>query len=193
MKRLLVLVIGALSLLPVIQANAMAAEVKVAGARSCSIWLTRTLKAIESSPMGRRRDMTVLATARACPAIPEALRAAAASYGRLPSAKLRAQALADGAAAVLKAPNCAVPDPLAPAKDLVTTCPLPGADRDAHPRVLGLMRAADYVFLKAWRTSLMAAGEFDETAHRLVLDFILSAAQLGESSNSATLHKPRSM
>ncbi len=141
--------------------------------------------------MLRWRDAAVLATARACVGVTEALQAAAASHGKLSSEKMKAEVLVNGAAAVLK-DECAtraVADPLARADALVKRCPLPGseggpeADRDAHPQVLGRMRAADYVFLEALMTSLIASGEYDDDAHRLVLKFIISSAQIDENRN----------
>jgi len=151
--------------------------------------VTGTLDAVESSPMLRRRDIVVAATARACVGVSEALQAAAAAYAKATSEKTKAQLLVNGAAVVLKdnCANCAVADPLARAGALVAKCPLPGPGEKAHPDVLGRMRAADYAFLNALLTSLLASGEYDETAHRLVLQFIISSAQLDENRKG----KPR--
>jgi len=171
-----------------IQTHAFAGEGKDAGSRQCGRWLTRTLDAVESSPMLRRRDV-VAATARSCVGVSEALQAAAAGYTKATSEKTKAQLLVNGAAVVLKdnCSNCAVADPLARAGALVAKCPLPGPGEKAHPDVLGRMRAADYVFLNALLTSLLASGEYDETAHRLVLQFIISSAHLDENRKG----KPR--
>ena len=175
--------------LAAIQTQAFAGEGKDAGSQQCGRWLTRTLDAVESSPMLRRRDIVVAATARACVGVSEALQAAAAAYAKATSEKTKAQLLVNGAAVVLKdnRANCAVADPLARAGALVAKCPMPGPGEKAHPDVLGRMRAADYVFLNALLTSLLASGEYDETAYRLVLQFIISSAQLDESRKG----KPR--
>lgn len=52
--------------LTAIQSHAFAGEGRDAGARQCDRWLKRTLDAVESSPMLRRRDVVVSATARSC-------------------------------------------------------------------------------------------------------------------------------
>ncbi len=161
---------------------AFAGDGKDAGTRQCGRWLTRTLDAVESSPMLRRRDLVVSATANACAGVSNALQAAAAGYVKAKSETTKAQLLANGAAAVLKenCANCAVVDPVARADTLVTKCPLAGPGAKAHPDVLRRMRAADYVFLNALITSLLASGEYDESAYRLVLQFIIASAQLDE-------------
>jgi len=74
----------------------------------------------------------------------------------------------------------AVGDPLTGAEALVAACPLPGPGEKADSAVLGRMRVADYVFLNALMTSLIAADEYNHTAYRIVLNYILSSAQLGE-------------
>ena len=137
--------------------------------------------------MLRRRDLVISATANACAGVSNALQAAAAGYVKARSEKTKAQLLANGAAAVLKenCVNCAVVDPVARADTLVTKCPLAGPGDKAHPDVLRRMRAADYVFLNALITSLVASGEYDERAYRLVLQFIIASAQLDE------VRKPR--
>lgn len=162
--------------------TAFAGDPPDAGARQCKAWLKRTLDTVESSRMDRRRDLVILATRQSCPGVADALKAAGASYAKASPEKTRAQILANGAAAVLKenCAKCSVADPLAPAGPLVVECPLPGPDDQGDPEVLGGMRAADYVFLNALMTSLLAAGEYDRTAYRIALDFILSAAQLAE-------------
>ena len=71
-------------------------------------------------------------------------------------------------------------------KRLVAECPLPGPGEKAHPAVLGRMRAADYLFSNALMTSLIAANAYDATAYRIVLEFIVSSAQLGEERKART-------
>jgi hypothetical protein len=81
--------------------------------------------------------------------VPASLRSAAAEYGKARSDEAKAQALARGAATVLDA-NCLVSAPDDFADSLVTTCPLPmGEERRPSAKALGLMRAAEYVFLNA--------------------------------------------
>jgi len=169
--------------LAAIQTHAFAGEGRDAGSQQCGRWLTRTLDAVESSPMLRRRDIVISATARSCVGVSDALQAAAAGYTKVSSEKTKAQLLVNGAAVVLKdnRSNCFEADPLARAEALVAKCPLPGPGEKAHPDVLGRMRVADYVFLNALITSLIASGEYDETAYRLVLQFIISSAQLDEN------------
>jgi hypothetical protein len=165
--------------LATIQTQAVAGHSQESRSRGCEQWLARTLKSAESFPTLRQRDVIVLAVAHSCAGVPEVLQTAAASYGKARSDKTKAQVLVNGAAAVLKE-NCSVADPLATAKTLVAACPLPGPGEKAHPTVLGLMRAADYVFLNALMTSLIASNEYNPTAYRVMLDFIVSSAQLGE-------------
>jgi hypothetical protein len=54
------------------------------------------------------------------------------------------------------------------------------------------MRAAEYVFLNALMTSLMAADAYTDTAHRIVLDFVLSSANIGEVRKKKSLPHGRS-
>jgi hypothetical protein len=145
----------------------------------CETWLRHTLKAVEAKPTLRQRDFVITAVACACAGVPERLRRAAEAYGKAKGEKSRAQILVNASAEILK-DNCSVADPLASAEALVAPCPLPGPGEKAHPVVLGKMRAADYVFLNAFMTSLIASGAYDETAYRIVLEFIVSSAQLSE-------------
>jgi hypothetical protein len=161
------------------QTHAIAGERIAPPSPTCDGWLKRTLKAVESSSIPRHRDIVVSAVARACAAVPESLRTAAAGYAKASSEQARARTLADGAATVLK-DTCPTSDPLATAESLVAACPLPGPGEKAHPAVLGRMRAADYLFLNALMTSLIAAHAYSPTAYRIVLEFIISSAQLSE-------------
>jgi succinate dehydrogenase/fumarate reductase cytochrome b subunit len=168
-------------LLAILYAGAVPGHSEAGRSQACERWLGRTRKSIESSPTLRQRDLIVLAVAHhACAGVPEALQAAAASYEKARPERAKAQILARGAGAVLR-DNCSVADPLAPAGTLVTTCPLPGPGEKAHPTVLGKMRAADYVFLNALMTSLIASNEYSPTAYRIVLDFIISSAEWSEN------------
>jgi hypothetical protein len=166
---------------------AFAGEVREARSRNCDAWIEGTRKMIESKPVHRWRDVAIAAVARACDGVPASLRSAAAAYGKARSDEVRAQALAHGAATVLKA-NCLVSAPENFADSLIATCPLPiGEERRPSPKALGYMRAAEYVFLNALMTSLMAADAYTDTAHRIVLDFVLSSANMGEARKKKSL------
>lgn len=166
---------------------AFAGEVHEAPSKNCDAWIEGARKKIESKPVHRWRDEAIAAVARACDDVPASLRLAAAAYGKARSDEARSQALAHGAATVLKA-NCLVSAPDDFADSLVATCPLPiGEERRPSPKALGFMRAAEYVFLNALMTSLMAADAYTDTAHRIVLDFVLSSANIGEVRKKKSL------
>jgi hypothetical protein len=159
---------------------AIAGEFHEARATQCDAWIERTRTRIEAKPVGWWRDMTISAVARGCDDLPASLRSAAANYGQARSDEARAEALARGAATVLKA-NCLVNTPTDFADSLVARCPLPiGEERRPSPQALGFMRAGEYLFLNALITSLIAADAYTDTAHRIVLDFVLSSANSGE-------------
>ena len=82
--------------LTAIQSHAFAGEDRDAGSRHCERWLTRTLDAVESSPMLRRRDVVVSATARSCVGVSEALQAAARLGQRAQVAEENLRAIALG-------------------------------------------------------------------------------------------------
>jgi hypothetical protein len=171
--------------LSMFQPDGMASDRQDAASPACDTWLKRTLKAVEASSTLRHRDTVVLAVTHACIAVPEGLRAAAVSYKKARTEKTKAQILADAATAVLQH-RCSASDPLGTAEGLVAECPLPGPGEKAHPAVLGRMRAADYLFLNALMTSLIAADKYDATAYRIVLEFIVSSAELGEERKATT-------
>ena len=171
--------------LATLQADGVVGQQQDFAPPKCEIWLRRTLKAVEASSTLRHRDTVILAVTHACVAGPEVLRAAAVSYKKARTEKTKARILADAATAVLQR-DCSASDPLATAERLVAECPLPGPGEKAHPAVLGRMRAADYLFLDALMTSLIAANEYDDTAYRIVLEFIVSSAQLGEDRKATT-------
>jgi hypothetical protein len=166
---------------------AFAGELHEARTGKCDAWIEGTRTKIEAEPVGRWRDVTIAAVARACEGVPASLRSAAAKYGKARSDEARAQALARGAAAVLKA-NCLVSAPNDFAGPLVATCPLAiSEERRPSPIALGFMRAAEYVFLNALITSLIDADAYTDTAHRIVLDFVLSSANIGEVRKKKSL------
>jgi hypothetical protein len=171
------------AVLATVQSHAVAGERLEAQSSRCERWLKLTLRSVESSSISRHRDIVVAAVAHACVGVPEALQAAAANYAKVSSEKTKAQVLANGAAAVLK-DRCPKIDPLAAAETLVEACPLPGPGEKAHPAVLGQMRAADYLFINALMTSLIAANEYSPTAYRILLEYIISSAQLNENRKS---------
>ena len=155
----------------------------------CDAWMERTLMKVESKPVQQWRDVAIGAIARACDEVPVSLRTAAAEYGKARSDEARVRVLAQGAVAVLKA-NCTASVPGDFADALLKDCPLPiQEERRPSAKALGFMRAAEYVFLNAFVTSLVAAGAYDETAHRIVLDFVLSAANAGEARKKALSHR----
>jgi len=166
---------------------AFAGELHEARATKCDAWIEGTRTKIEAKPVGWWRDMTIAAVARACDAVPTSLQTAAAKYGQARSDEARAEALARGAATVLEA-NCLVNAPDDFADSLVATCPLPiAAERRPSPQALGFMRAGEYLFLNALIASLMVADAYTDTAHRIVLDFVLSSANLGEVRKKKSL------
>lgn len=171
--------------LSMFQAVGMADGRQDAASPVCGTWLKRTLKAVEASSTLRHRDAVIRAVAHACGGVPEVLRAAAASYKKARTEKTKAWILADASTVVLQR-ACSASDPLGTAEKLVAECPLPGPGEKAHPAVLGRMRAADYLFLNALMTSLIAANEYDDTAYRIVLEFIVSSAQSGEERKATT-------
>lgn len=151
------------------------------GAKKCDAWMEGALRKIESKRVPRWRDAAIAAIARACDDIPASLRTAAAEYEKAKSDKDRAQALAKGAGAVLKA-DCVASDPEDFASALLSTCPLAiPEDKRPSATALGFMRSGEYVFLNAFVTSLMAANAYGDSAHRIVLDFVLSSANAGEA------------
>ena len=166
---------------------AFAGELHELRAGKCDAWIEATRTKIEAEPVGRWRDVTIAAVARACEGVPASLRSAAAQYGKARSDEARAQALARGAATVLKA-NCLVSAPDDFTGPLLTTCPLAiGEERRPSPKALGFMRAAEYVFLNALITSLIDADAYTDTAHRIVLDFVLTSANIGEARKKKSL------
>jgi|GEM_PF-2048216 len=156
-------------------------------ASKCDAWIEETRTKVEAKSVGRWRDLTITAVAHACDGVPASLRSAAAQYAKARSDDARAQALAHGAATVLTA-NCLVNAPNDFADSLVATCPLPiGEERRPSPQALGFMRAGEYLFLNALITSLLAVDAYTDTAHRIVLDFVLSSANSGEVRKKKSL------
>jgi hypothetical protein len=85
------------------------------------------------------------------------------------------------AAAAILGDGCSVTEPLADARKLASTCPLPpnlGFRLDES--MLMDIRAVDYAVLNAIPRSLKTANQYDESAERMILNFALSAQIFGE-------------
>lgn len=159
------------------------------GPKKCDVWAKSALKKVESKRVREWRDTAIASIARACDDIPAPLRTAAAEYQKAKSDKDRAQALAKGAGTVLKA-DCVASDPEDFATALLGTCPLAiPEEKRPSATALGFMRAGEYVFLNAFVTSLIAANAYGDSAHRIVLDFVLSSANAGEARKKAVSHR----
>jgi hypothetical protein len=155
------------------------------GPKTCDVWAKGALKKVESKRVPAWRDAVISAIARACEDVPASLRTAAAEYQKAKSDKDRAEALANGAGSVLKA-DCVARDPEDFATALLSTCPLAiPEEKRPSATALGFMRSGEYVFLNAFVTSLIAANAYGDSAHRLVLDFVLSSANAGEARKNA--------
>jgi hypothetical protein len=118
--------------------------------------------------------------AESCIAIPDQLRHAAVQVRAVKEPSQRARILANAATAIL-GDGCSVTEPLADARKLASTCPLPpnlGFRLDG-PMLMDI-RAVDYVVLNAILRSLKTANQYDESAERMVLNFALSAQIFGE-------------
>lgn len=147
---------------------------------TCAVWLAATVKKVEKLPEQRWRDAIIASLEDSCPAVPDPLRAAAAALRTMKGDPERARTIADAATKVLGA-ACTVKDVTASARTLAATCPMPPRPELAlHDVVLGQMRAPDYAVMNALATRLLAANAYDTSAQRLMMDFTLSAALLGE-------------
>jgi hypothetical protein len=153
-------------------------------APSCEAWAEATRR--ESNRLGERawHDVTIKALAHGCGAIPEQLRRAAGEVQGVKDPAARARTLATAASATL-AGGCAVAEPLADAREVARTCPLPNLPSN-FPYGLGEaelrdLRAVDYVIINALLKSLIAANQFDEAVQFVILDFALSSQINGET------------
>jgi hypothetical protein len=171
---------------PVLSTIALLASPVVEGAEvdrmGCQAWLDQTVAKIERLPEKKWRDAILGEAAHACSAIPEPLRKAALDLrGRKPERE-RVQLLAQ-AARVALGPSCPIPDPLADSRALATACPLPKRpELELSDVVLGDIRAVDYAVLNAMARGLIAAKAYEASAQRLMMDFTLSSALLGEQA-----------
>jgi hypothetical protein len=145
---------------------------------TCHAWAAATRRASVKVGENARRDVTIKALARACNVIPEQLRRAAGEVQKVKDPREGARILATAASEVL-GEGCAVDEPLADARNLASTCPLPPPPSDFPYRLeqgeLMQLGAVDYLILNVMLRSLIAANQFDESAQLVVLDFTLSA------------------
>lgn len=160
---------------------ALAAAPRADGANTdCAAWLARTARDVEKAPVLRRRDRILAALPRGCQAIAAPLKAAATRLKRTRDRSQRAHLLATAVQPLL-GPGCPIADPLTDARKLASQCPLPD-----HPELaideepLHDMRAIDYAVLYALQKSLQDAGEYGDSAVKVIRNFILSAALVGE-------------
>lgn len=149
-------------------------------ALTCSAWAARIVRGADNLPEQKWRDVTIKALAESCIAIPDQLRSAAAQVRAVKEPSQRARILANAATAIL-GDGCSVTEPLADARKLASTCPLPpnlGFRLDES--MLMDIRAVDYVVLNAMLRSLKTANQYDEPVERMILNFALSAQIFGE-------------
>ena len=149
-------------------------------APTCSAWAARTVHGADNLPEQKWRDVTIKALAEPCIAIPGQLRHAAVQVRAVKELSQRARILANAAAAIL-GDGCSVTEPLADARKLASTCPLPPnlGFRLDEPMLMDI-RAVDYAVLNAILRSLKTANQYDESAERMILNFALSAQIFGE-------------
>src|SRR5579871_6323374 len=137
---------------------------------TCHAWAVATSRANEKVGENRCRQVTIKALAHACAAIPESLRRAAGEVQDVKDPAARARILATTASAAL-GEGCTAPEPLADARKVANTCPLPSLPSSPTFRLdeeLMFMRAADYLILNAMIRSLVGANQFDESIERLI-------------------------
>jgi len=184
----------AISLLTVIAWGALVSSSLLAspsGPPSCKVWSAGTAKGADRRPEAEWRDWTIVALADSCEAIPVELRKAAALVRTVKDRKQRAEIMSEAATAVL-GPGCRVADPLADARKLAETCPLPPNLRfRLDEPTLAAIRAGDYALLNAMLRALINANEFDEEAERVMLNFALSAEILGDDDRTRKIGRTR--
>jgi hypothetical protein len=151
---------------------------------ACHAWAAATVRGADKLGEQAWRDFTIRALAQSCSAIPEQLRRAAVQIRRVKDPSERARILATAASATL-GEGCAVAEPLADARKLASTCPLPSHLPSHFPfrldeAELRDIRAVDYAIINAMLRSLTTANQFDESAQRVILNFTLSAQITGE-------------
>jgi hypothetical protein len=155
-----------------------------AAAPTCHAWAAATVRGADKLGEQAWRDFTIKALGQSCSAIPEQLRRAAVQIRRAKDPSERARILATAASATL-GEGCAVAEPLADARQVASTCPLPSHLPSHFPYRLDKaeltdIRAVDYAIINAMLRSLIAADQLDESAERVILNFTLSAQITGE-------------
>jgi hypothetical protein len=157
---------------------------RAGAAPTCHAWAAATARGADKLGEQAWRDFTIKALAQSCSAIPEQLRRAAVQIRGVKDPSGRARILATAASATL-GEGCAVAEPLADARKVASTCPLPSNLPANFPYRLGEaelteIRAVDYAIINAMLRSFTAANQFDESAERVILNFTLSAQITGE-------------
>jgi hypothetical protein len=148
--------------------------------QSCSAWTSRILRDDDAGNQRTWRDVTIRSLAQACDAVPETIRTAAARANGTKDAYEQFRILAAAATASLGG-RCSIADPVADARQLAKACPPPkGLRFRLDESVLTDIRAVDYGVLLVLLQSLMSAGEYNDAAERVVLNFTLSAQFFGE-------------
>ena len=134
-------------------------------APTCHAWAAATRRTNINVDENARRDATIKALARACNVIPEQVRRAAGEVQRIKDPREGARILATAASQVL-GEGCAVAEPLADARNVASTCPLPPPPSELPYRLekaeLMQLGAVDYLILNVMLRSLIAANQFDE-------------------------------
>ena len=162
-------------------------------APTCHAWAAATTRGADKLGEQAWRDFTIKALAKSCSAIPEQLRRAAVQIRGVKDPIERARILATAASATL-GEGCAVAEPLADARKVAGTCPLPSNLPSHFPYRLAEaelkdIRAVDYAIINAILRALTAANQFDESAQRVVLNFTLSAQITGEDFREREEHR----
>ena len=157
---------------------------------TCRVWLAKTVARVEKLPEQKWRDAIIAALKEdSCTSIPAELRRAARNARTRNDTTSSDRMLAKAATAVL-GPACPVPEPARDARALAASCPLPAQPEfQLSDAVLGDLRAVDYAVVNALAQSLLAVHEYDSSAQRLVMDFILSAGLRGEEASTPTRGK----
>lgn len=160
--------------------------------RSCSAWTSQVLREDDAGNQRTWRDVTIRSLAKACDAVPEPVRLAAARANKTNDLAERSRILAAAATAFLGG-RCSIADPFSDARELAKACPLPkGLRFHFDEPVLMDMRAVDYGLVLVLLRAFMGAGEYNDAAERVVANFSLSAQILGEDFRKGrTRREPR--
>jgi hypothetical protein len=166
-------------------------DARAKGAPTCHDWAVATARETGRLPEQAWRDFTIKTLGQSCDAIPEQLRRAALQIGAVKDSNERARILATAAAATL-GEECSVAEPLAEARRVASTCPLPpGLSFRLDESTLMDIRAVDYAILNVLLRSLKAARQYDAAAERVILNFTLSAQIVGEDTRNREARRNR--